>query len=78
MIILKIKLYHYLKTGIKAHNSLIVFILLIFWGISLMLIIFYGKYNGAIGYANSILGASIVHLVAQGFIILIKFKTQTS
>lgn len=51
------------------------FILRIFWGIALMLLIFfYGRYNGAIGYAISILGASIIHMIAQAFIILIKFK----
>ncbi|MBP6757362.1 MAG: oligosaccharide flippase family protein [Bacteroidia bacterium] len=51
------------------------FILRIFWGIALILIIlFYGRYNGAIGYAISILWASIVHMIAQAFIILIKFK----
>jgi O-antigen/teichoic acid export membrane protein len=51
------------------------FILRIFWGIALIvLILFYGRYNGAIGYAISILGASIVHMIAQGFVLLIKFK----
>lgn len=51
------------------------FILRIFWGIALIvLILFYGRYNGAFGYAISILGASIVHMIAQGFVLLIKFK----
>jgi O-antigen/teichoic acid export membrane protein len=51
------------------------FLLRIFWGITLiLLILFYGKFNGAMGYANSILGASIVQIIAQGIILLMKFK----
>ena len=51
------------------------FILRIFWGVALIiLILLYGRHNGAIGYAISILGASIVHMIAQGFVLLIKFK----
>jgi O-antigen/teichoic acid export membrane protein len=53
------------------------FILRILWGVSLIvLILFYGRYNGAIGYAISILGASIVHMIAHIFILAIKFKKQ--
>ncbi len=52
------------------------FILRIFWGIALIvLIFFYGRFNGALGYGVSILGASIVHMVAQIFILLLKFKS---
>lgn len=55
------------------------FILRIFWGFALiLLILFYGRYNGALGYAISILGASIVHMIAQVFIILIKFKFKSN
>lgn len=55
------------------------FILRIFWGVALLiLILFYGRYNGVIGYAVSILGASIVHMIAQGFVLLIKFKYKTN
>lgn len=55
------------------------FILRILWGIALILIIlFYGRYNGAVGYAYSILGASIVHMLAQAIIILLKFKFKTA
>ena len=51
------------------------FILRIFWGIALLVLIFlYGRYNGAIGYAYSILGASLIHLIAQGFVLLAKIK----
>jgi O-antigen/teichoic acid export membrane protein len=55
------------------------FLLRIFWGIALIfLILFYGKYNGAIGYANSMLGASIVQMIAQGIILLMKFKFKSN
>ncbi len=55
------------------------FILRIFWGITLMLLIlFYGKYNGAMGYANSILGATLVTMIAQGIILWIKFKYKSN
>lgn len=52
------------------------FILRIFWGLALVvLIFFYGRFNGALGYGTSILGASIVHMVAQIIILLFKFKS---
>ncbi len=55
------------------------FILRIFWGVALiLLVLFYGRYNGVIGYAISILGASIVHMIAQGFILLTKVKYKTN
>lgn len=51
------------------------FLLRIFWGISLILLIFfYGRYNGAIGYAISILGAFIVYLVTQIIVLVLKFR----
>jgi O-antigen/teichoic acid export membrane protein len=51
------------------------FILRIAWGIALvLLILFFGRYNGAIGYGASILGASIIHIIAQGFVLFLKFR----
>ena len=51
----------------------------IFWGIALiLLILFYGRYNGAIGYGISLLGASIIHMITQIVILLVKLKNESA
>ncbi|WP_372745760.1 oligosaccharide flippase family protein [Lutibacter sp.] len=51
------------------------FLLRVFWGLALILIIvFYGKGNGAVGYGLSILFASVVHMVMQLVILMFNFK----
>ncbi|MNS69050.1 Polysaccharide biosynthesis protein [compost metagenome] len=51
------------------------FILRIFWGISLIaLLLLFGRNNGVIGYATSILGASVIHMIVQICLLLIKFS----
>ena len=51
------------------------FFLRVCWGVTLLLLIFfYGRYNGATGYGLSIVGASMVHILSQGIILLYKFK----
>ena len=50
------------------------FWLRIVWGIALILLIyFFGRYNGAVGYGISILGAYIVNLIAQVIVLFVKF-----
>lgn len=54
------------------------FFLRIFWGVALILfLLFYGKHHGAFGYAFSIVGASIVHMVAQVIVLLYKLNSKT-
>ncbi|HEX2848001.1 MAG TPA: oligosaccharide flippase family protein [Chitinophagaceae bacterium] len=51
------------------------FFLRIFWGLALILfLIFYGKHHGALGYAISIVGASVVHMIAQVIVLLYKLS----
>ncbi len=51
------------------------FILRIFWGVALILIIIiYGKYHGTVGYATSIFGASVSHIIAQLIVLVVKLK----
>lgn len=48
------------------------FVLRIFWGVTLIvLLLIYGRYNGVTGYAISILGATIVHMIIQIFLLII-------
>lgn len=47
-------------------------LLRIFWGITLIvLLLLYGRYNGVIGYAISILGATVVHMFIQISLLII-------
>jgi len=51
------------------------FYLRIIWGITLILfIVFYGRYNGALGYGVSILSAYVINLITQVIIIFLKFR----
>jgi len=51
------------------------FLLRILWGITLIiLILFYGRYNGAIGFGISMLGAYIVNMFGQVLVLFAKFR----
>lgn len=50
------------------------FYIRLFWGVALVLLIyFYGRFNGASGYGLSVLGAEVVHLLSQFFTLLYFF-----